>query len=64
MAKHMYGKQTETQPCLGVKLYCTFGNKYNPTVQTTRSYVLKKEQYLIDYFKPIREAPANARGRY
>ena len=52
---NIYGKQDVNFPCLGVNLYYIFGNKYAKDVQTTNTYVFKKEKYLKDYFKSTRE---------
>ena len=52
---NIYGKQDVNFPCLGVNLYYIFGNKYAKDVQTTNTYVFKKEKYLKYYFKTTRE---------
>ena len=48
---NLYGKQTDLNQCSGVQLLYLVGTKYNPNVETTNSWVFKKEKYIIDYFK-------------
>ena len=48
---NLYGKQTDLHQCSGVQLLYLVGTKYNPNVETTNSWVFKKEKYIIDYFK-------------
>ena len=39
---NLYGEQNDNMPCLGVKLYYIFGNKYDREVPTNKTYVFKK----------------------
>lgn len=57
---NFYGKQTDFNQCSGVQLLYLVGTKYNPNVETTNSWVFKKEKYIIDYFKMDRINDENA----
>ena len=48
---NQYGVQSELNQCSGVQLLYLVGNKYNPNVEPTQSFVHKKERYIIDHFK-------------
>ena len=48
---NLYGKQTDFNQCSGVQLLYLVGTKYNQNVETTNSWVVKKEKQIKDYFK-------------
>ena len=48
---NQHGVQSDLNQCSGVQLLYLVGNKYNPNVEATDSFVHKKEKYIIDHFK-------------
>ena len=45
---HFYGKSTNDNKCMGVKLHLVVGNLFNPSVQTSDSKIRRMETKMIN----------------